>query len=538
MVVTLLLLTGCGEDPISEAEPAAEIAIPEMDSLRLLSRMSLDLRGTRPSAEEVQQVSTDPAALDDVLEDLLVDPRFGERIRLMYAEIYLTESDYFMVSADNFGIDSVPDFLASVGQEPLRILEHVANEDMPWTEIVVGDWTRANGTLAAMFPLDVDEDVEGWVEAHYTDARPSAGVLSTSGMWLRYTSTASNANRGRANAVSRILLCNDYLTRPLEFDRNVDLLDEDAVADAIANNPACVNCHASLDPIAGYLFGFWAFQEQSWVEVSTYHPDREMLWETYTGVSPAFYGVPGDSLADLGQQIASDSRFPACAVQQVYGLLLQRDLTLEDTDALTSHREAFLDSGLSMRSLARSVVSDARYRAGQTDAEGAVPAKLLSPDLVVSSIEDLTGYRWIYGGYDMFRSDTVGVRTLAGGADGVTVTRNTTAPNTTIVLVNERLAEAAASHVVDSDAALPASKRRLFTEVDFTETPDAGQDAIVAQIQHLQLRAFGRPIDADSEEVTANLALWEELYEIEGSTTAAWSALLSALLRDPDFLLY
>ncbi|MDG1480560.1 MAG: DUF1549 domain-containing protein [Myxococcota bacterium] len=538
MVVAVLLFAGCGEEPAQPHAEAIEAPMPEMDSLRLLSRMSLDLRGTRPSRDEIEQVSADPEALDDVLDALLLDARFGERIRKLYAEIYLTESDSFMVTAEDFGIESTPDFLAALGQEPLRILEHVANTDMPWTEIVVGDWTRANATLAAMFPLDIDEDVEGWVEARYTDARPSAGVLSTSGMWLRYTSTQSNANRGRANAVSRILLCNDYLTRPLEFDRNVDLLDEDAVADAIANTPSCVNCHTSLDPIAGYLFGFWSFQEQSWVEVSTYHPDRELLWETYTGVPPAFYGAPGESLADLGQQIAADARFPSCAVEQVYSLLLQRDVTLADTDALTMHREAFLDSGLTMRSLVRSVVSDARYRAGQTDAEGAVPTKLLSPDLVASSIEDLTGYPWVYSGYEMLRSDTVGVRTLAGGADGVTVIQNTTSPNTTIILVNERLAEAAASHVVDADAARAAAERRLFTAVDFTETPDTGQDAVVEQIQHLQLRVFGRPVAVDSEEVDANLALWKELYAIEGSAPAAWSALLSALLRDPDFLLY
>ena len=76
-----------------------------------------------------------------------------------------------------------------------------------------------------------------------------------------------------------------------------------------------------------------------------------------------------------------------------------------------------------MRSLIRSVVLDARYRAGQTDAAGAVPTKMLSPDQLASAIEDLTGYRWIYNDHDMLRSDTVGVRTLAGGADGVTVTR-------------------------------------------------------------------------------------------------------------------
>ncbi|MFT4976964.1 MAG: hypothetical protein ACI8S6_002869, partial [Myxococcota bacterium] len=171
-------------------------------------------------------------------------------------------------------------------------------------------------------------------------------------------------------------------------------------------------------------------------------------------------------------------------------------------------------------------------------AVGARPTKLLSPDQLVSAVEDLTGFRWTYAGYEMLRSDTIGLRTLAGGADGNTVTRNTTSPNTTIVLVHERLAEAAASHVVATDAAEAVSARRLFSEIDFTETPESGQDAMVAQIQHLHRRILGRSVGSDSEEVAANLELWSALYDIEGEPVAAWAGLTAALLRDPDFLLY
>ena len=61
---------------------------------------------------------------------------------------------------------------------------------------------------------------------------------------------------------------------------------------------------------------------------------------------------------------------------------------------------------------------------------------------------------------------------------------------------------------------------------------------MAAQIQDLHLRIFGKRVEADGEEVAANLALWEELYAISSDQQAAWSGLLSALLRDPDFLLY
>ena len=105
--------------------------------------------------------------------------------------------------------------------------------------------------------------------------------------WWRYTSTASNANRKRANAISRIFLCNDYLSRPIEFDRDLDLTDEDAVTDALQNDPACVNCHVSLDPLAGYLWGFWWFIDDNPADMSSYHPERELLRDDYSGVATA-----------------------------------------------------------------------------------------------------------------------------------------------------------------------------------------------------------------------------------------------------------
>lgn len=542
--VALLLACG-GEAPADKATPGAmtEADIPALAPAALLSRISLDLRGTRPTLEELAAVQADPAALDGLVAAMVDDPRFGVRVRQIYAEIYLTKADYYYISAAQFGLEDDIGFARAVGEEPLRVVERIATEDLPYTEVVTGDWTVANELLASIAPLDYPAGGEGWQVAHYTDGRPAAGVLATNGLWWRYTSTDSNANRKRANQVSRILLCNDYLSRPITFDRNIDLLDEQAVADAIHENPACVNCHTSLDPIAAYFFGFWAYDYTSALEVRAYHPDREHLYASYLDTSPAWYGAPGASLADLGQQIAGDPRFPECAVEQVYRALLRRDPTLDDTNPLVAHREAFLAGELRLKPLFLSVVADARYRAAPvddpaTEALGAVPMKLLTVDQLASSVEDITGFRWDYAGYDMLDNDTVGLRTLAGGVDGQTVTESATSPSATLLLVQERLAEAAASHVVTTESALPQADRALFTEIDGTETPESGRDAMVAQIQRLHLRLFGHTIAADGPEVEGNLGLWSELYAADGDAGAAWRGLLSALLRDPDFVLY
>ncbi|MDP2315586.1 MAG: hypothetical protein Q8P41_21990 [Pseudomonadota bacterium] len=541
-MVTLLLALACApvvEDP--GAPPAATMA-----PLDVLVRTSLDVRGVRPSEEEYAALEADPGALDGLVAGYLQDPRFGSRVGDLWAELYLTRSDSYTVNAAAYDRDDEHAFVAAVGDEPLRVLGYAADHDLPWTEIVTGDWTMANEVLGAVWPVEYPEGSTGWVKSRYTDGRPAAGVLAGNALWWRYTSTDSNANRKRANIVSRLFLCNDYLTRPLEFDRSVNLLDEAAVADALLNDPGCVNCHHTLDPLASYLFGFWWFDYYDGVELRGYHPERERLWQDYTFVAPAYFGEPGSSLADLGQQIAADERFPTCAVEQAWQLLLRREATLADTDALVRHRDAFLAGGVTMRALFASILSDPAYRAA-ADTTGGVPARLVTPAVLASEIEDLTGYRWtVAGGYDalgvdaagledkgdLLVAEAVGFRTLAGAADGYNVTRSATTPNATLVLVHERLAEAAAWYTVHT---LP---ERLFAGLAFTETPETDPGAMISAIQALHWRLYGARVTAEGDEVTAALELWADLYAITRDPRAAWAGLLSALLRDPRLLVY
>ena len=185
MVTFTLLLLSCSKD-----EPTSPEA---MDPVALLERASLDLRGRRASDDEVGAVLADPEAVDGLIDEFLHDPAFPERVVDLWSEIYLTYSEETTINADTLGIDDYPGFQEAAGEEALRILARVADEDLPWTEIVTADWTMMNGTLAQALPTDYPGDATGWQVAHYVDGRPSAGVLSTSTMWWRYDSTDSNA---------------------------------------------------------------------------------------------------------------------------------------------------------------------------------------------------------------------------------------------------------------------------------------------------------------------------------------------------------
>ncbi len=531
MALILLYLLSCATEP----NPVEAMSAYDVSAVALLERASLDLRGVRPSIAEVEAVEADPASVNLRIEEFLQDPRFGERVRSFFADIYLTRQDAFPVTASDYGSDDEATFAASVGDEPLQILSAIAEQDLPYSQIVTADWTMSNELLATTWPIAYPEGAEGWQRSTYTDGRPHSGILTTNGMWWRYQSNGSNSNRGRANALSRILLCTDYLSKPIDFDRNVNLLDDAAVNDALKTNEGCVACHYSLDPLGSYLWGFYFVDYNSKSDTSSYHPEREETWQTTTEVAPGYYGQPGYTLDDLGGQIAADPKLAECITQQVFEKMTQRTVTLDDTERLTTLRETFLANGQTLRSLFLATAGTPEYQ--EALSLSAPSRKLVSPDQLASMIEDITGFRFTYQGFDMMQTDAYGVRTLAGGVDGVFSTRPASEATATMVLVHERLAQAAAWYVVNEDRTNP-SEARLFTEVGVTTTPTSDPEAMAAQVQLLHLRLFGKRIAADGEEVAANLALWSDLYDVDGDPAAAWAGVLSVLLRDPEFLLY
>ncbi len=492
------MLLGCD----AGSAPADAVAA---DPVALATRASIDLRGVRPSIEEANRAQA--GEVEALVAEWLVDPRFGDQVGSIYADVLLTRADAFLTRAVDYGLPEEAPFVTAVGEAPVRTVAEIADEDRSWTEAVTGDWTMATEVMAGIWPVAYPSATTGWQRVAWTDARPAAGILATNSFYWRYTSTESNANRGRAGAISRIFLCNDYTSRAIPFDRTVDLSDAAAVADALDNNAACVSCHVSLDPLAANLFGFWYRFDEDPYERARYHHDREGLYEDYLGgVPPGYFGVPEDGLAALGRAIAADDRFPTCAVETVYRGVLQRELTVDDTDALRLHRNAFVTGGARFRDLYRSILADPAY--------AAAPAHQLSADQLASTVEGLTGFRMTRDDWDLLRNDAVGFRMLAGGLDGVDATARVTTPTPTLLLVQERLAEAASVWAVESGLIGSA-----------TRPPER------ADVVSLARQATGQ---AWSDETADGLlAVTAGMDPVD-----AWTTVLTGVLRDPAALVY
>jgi hypothetical protein len=153
-------------------------------------------------------------------------------------------------------------------------------------------------------------------------------------------------------------------------------------------------------------------------------------------------------------------------------------------------------------------------------------------------VEDLTGFDWQVEGLPVLQSDVKGLRGLAGGVEGILIKQPALRPSSSILRVSELLAAEASAYAVATEADLPAADRRLFTEIDFTETFDDDEPLLREQAQLLYVRVLSRRVAVDGPEVDATMDLWRSLYELEESPSAAWRGVLDALLRDPTFLLY
>jgi hypothetical protein len=546
----VLFAAACGEpsatDPSTPEQPVDTEVTPDppasnatpLDPLRLLIRASLDLRGVRPSLDELRAVQADPAALDPMIESFFADDRFAARVRETFDEVFLIRDEDSFVPVGEFMIPwPTTRIWEALGEEPTRMLERIARDDLSYAELVTGDWTMTNEVLGVLLPTDYPIGENGWRVAHYVDGRPHAGVLVSSGMWWQIGSMLNNLNRGRANQVSRVLLCFDYLNNEIDFT-GVNVLDsEDALGEAIRTDPACTACHTSLDPLASSLYGFWfpSNEKSDFFGVRRYHPEQERLWAELGGPPPGFRGEEVSGLAELGRRIAEDPGYSSCFVRRSFEALLRRPPQAEEGEVVDAALERFRAGGLKVRDAWRAIVASDAYR----NAEGDHSPKVVSPAMLSSFIEDLTGFRWAEGDWDLMRAPLRGYAPLAGGVDGITRNIGIIEPTPTLAAVVAQFAAMAARTAAEHDLADPL-QARLLTRVDGSEARDGGTGERRArdQILDLHLRVLGEVVADGDEMVEAEFDLWADMLEGGAPPTAAWTAVITVLLRQPDVVVY
>lgn len=529
-------------------EEAPTVTFTPLDAREQLIRLSMDLRAQHPTEDELKAIETNPALYGQFVERYLGSQAFLDRMMEVFNLAFLTRTGDTYYNPDEAGLGELDAqaLARSVGDEPLRLIRHIIEHDLPYSELVQAPYTMTDELLASWWGIDYPEGATGWQQGQYLDQRPMAGILSMNTFWQRYPSQGGNANRHRANAISRVLVCDDFLSRPIVLNRTaIDQLMQDPEM-AIRDNAGCQSCHSSLDPLSANMFGFFREDrdEESFDELRTYYPENETAWKDYAGRSPSYFGRPTANLMELGQAIGEDPRFLQCAVKTVWEGLTHRTATDSDWGELEGYRSTFELTGQNVRSLVRAIVTSDAYRARQVEGDEALAQrlttlKMATPTQLANVIEQATGYRWKFSGQDGLAENARNLGVLAGGIDSRTVKISAASPSLGLSLIQERLAQAAAHHVVKHDFDPNRTEAaRLITLMGPYEKPGDRPDVFTQQIQELYLKVTGLPLESGASEPSELLTLWNGVFEVTASHEAAWTAVVSAVLRDPRIILY
>ncbi|MGF1464510.1 MAG: hypothetical protein ACFCGT_00120 [Sandaracinaceae bacterium] len=548
-------LGACGEAP---PEIVPDDAVDLLSPTERLTRASMALRGVRPAPEELRAVAEDPTWYPSLVEFYLSTPEFGDTVRELHAEALRLNVDSFSPYFGYNPLDElaeVPfdDLNRSLARSPLELIAYVVQRDRPYTEIVTADYVFANEAVAAVWGLPYDASGGGWQPTQHVDGRAMAGILSDNAVFQRHGTTPFNMNRGRANAVASALLCYDFLDRQVEVDTNIDLSNEAAVLDAINNREACKNCHQTLDPLAAF---FAVYNDGTPSQVVVRYPVENRLFNPEgfldrRPASPAYFGTPGQTIADLGRSIADAPRFGLCAARRFAGHLLRVPADSVPRAVVERFYRTFRDEGMSAKALARAVVLSREFRVAGSDREDDAWLEgihLARPSQLARSLEALTGYRmevdvdlffpnpyFAYGTFDMMDDSVLGFEVLAGGTDSVQVTSPARTMTATSTLVRRSLAGRAAIFVVIRDLTEPdRSARRLLTRVEANDTDEA---LVRAQLADLYLAIYGDVLEPEDPALDDAYALFDGL-AASGDVPKAWVVTLYALFSDLRFATY
>ncbi|MDJ0878295.1 MAG: DUF1588 domain-containing protein [Halieaceae bacterium] len=371
-----------GELPSEEA--LATVAAGDDDTLRYMIRLLMQGEGFHQFLIEGanDRLLTDKW-IEDTPVDLFFEPYYPDLVNraAQLGDSGDTSELFKLVYGTSFGI----------ARQPLELIAHVVEQELPYTEILTADYTMVNPQLALAYRSDVsfadDNDVDQWqvatVEGYtridsstsYEEADmigayvsgglatdyPQAGVLNTPGWLARYPSTATNRNRARARWTW-------YHFLGFDIERSAPrTTDQEALADTdnpTLKNPACTVCHEVMDPVSGAYqnYGDFGFYKDNFLGIDSlprqYKADRSLeepyqFGETWyndmrePGFDGLVYSNTESTLQDLAQTLAADYRFAQGTVKFWWPALMGEEVALapgEETDTDYAQQLALFQS--------------------------------------------------------------------------------------------------------------------------------------------------------------------------------------------------
>ena len=336
----------------------------------LLRRLALSLAGRLPTTGERRVIRENGlAGLDSVLDQLMNEDAFYERLKEGFNDIFLTDgyegNGESILSYDHFNEtrhwyrkhdfshidgkkkrqealwDMARVYRESIRAEPLELIAHVVRNNRPFTEIMTANYMMVSPYSARGYGIyqqveeqfkDPDNPFEyvaarlpalknrqGKVQESGTGNYPHAGLLSTFHYLRRYPTTETNRNRLRARMYYEHFLGIDVMEL-------ADQVADAATIDARYETPwmeaaDCVVCHRTIDPVAGLFQDFYN-------EEGHFSPRKEGWFKDMFAPGLEGEDLPEEekwrSLQWLASRTAKDPRFAVAMTEHVWYILSGR----------------------------------------------------------------------------------------------------------------------------------------------------------------------------------------------------------------------
>jgi hypothetical protein len=566
------------------------LGVQYLDNRETLRKAALMLASRFPTPDEFAQAASGEPALDALIGKFTEEEPFYDRLRETWNDALLTDRGLDAGVGANF--DNAPQLYddkyagytpenrtwatISVTQEPMRFIDYVVRNNLPFSDVVAGNYVVANPYTAKLYALPHEKPmtpesflewkridfspVQNYVEAgaQKTVGVPVSGVLTTPAFINRWETTRTNKGRKRA----RIVLKNFLATDIFKFaQRPVDSTALTSVQNPTTNSPMCSVCHSVIDPIAGGFRGFDEDRMSRFNADDKWHDDMVPPGINGAQMPPQSYG---NALMWLGAQIPNDPRFGISVAQVMYrGLVGDEPLGFpqdrasadynDQVKAYNAQNDWFLKVGrdfasakFDLRKLVVAIVKSAYFRAksggGDRDGlhAGLGQGSLLSPEMLGRKYRATTGLYFFAGepiykdesrmrdGYR--RSDLIldrDWRLVYGGIDSGDVTKRSETMSPIMLATSQYTASIVACRSTSYDFSKPLAERRLFPNVEMSTvpfTPRANRDVglvavaenetkIRENIKHLFWRLLGETVEANSEQVNKVYTLFTDVWK-------------------------
>lgn len=567
-----------------------QLGVELIDNKTTARKAAITLAGRYPTEEEFASVATDEG-LDNYVIKLTNEELFYDRLREIWNDALLTDrnldasvgSAFF--NAPYLYDDNYPQYTtdirnwttASLTEEPMRYIEFVVRNNLPFSDIVDGNYVVANPFTAKTYGLPHDAPLIGesfldWRRIDYspvqnrqqgndgpmkTAGMPVAGVLTTPAFLNRWETTPTNKGRKRA----RIVLKNFLATDILKFaQRPVDSTALTSIQNPTLNSPMCNVCHSVIDPIAG---GFRGFNENTLSRFDAddkWHDDMLPPGINNADMPPESYG---SAAMWLGKQVSKDRRFGISVAQVMYrGIVGDEPITFPQDKASPDYADRvrsyniqndwfvkigdeFAANKFDLRKLVAAIVKSPYFRASKGDTtkdalhDGLGQGRILGPEMLGRKYRATTGLYFFNGdaasknerrakdGYLV--SDLVqdaNWRLIYGGIDSADVTKRTDTMSPIMLATSQYTGSIVACKATTFDFTKPMADRRLFKTVELSTTPYTRQDKdspimvvpdaeakIRETIKHLFFRLLGETVEASSDDVTKVYGLFVDVWK-------------------------